>query len=288
MATGNITTGSLADSLPTVISSAMVTREYEGVMPNLVDKKTLGEGIGLTWNEITLDALTAVAVTETTELDNPQQLADTLLSITPTVIGVETFITDRVAARISAIVYAQIGGQMQNAIQRKKDEDGLAMLDAATTSLCGAGATLTTGHLTAAKAQIAHYKGNAPYYGVLHSYQEKDVADEITAGVGAYAIPEGLTARVFESGVIGQVGGVTLFRDDNISIDTADDAKGGVFAMEGIILVQGRSPRTVAVRRENIGGGGTSIYQYDEYAYGERTAGYWLFEIYSDATAPTS
>jgi len=288
MATGNITTGSLADSLPTVISSAMVTREYEGVMPNLVDKKTLGEGIGLTWNEITLDALTAVAVTETTELDNPQQLADTLLSITPTAIGVETFITDRVAARISAIVYAQIGGQMQNAIQRKKDEDGLAMLDAATTSLCGAGATLTTGHLTAAKAQIAHYKGNAPYYGVLHSYQEKDVADEITAGVGAYAIPEGLTARVFESGVIGQVGGVTLFRDDNISIDTADDAKGGVFAMEGIILVQGRSPRTVAVRRENIGGGGTSIYQYDEYAYGERTAGYWLFEIYSDATAPTS
>jgi len=27
---------------------------------------------------------------------------------------------------------------------------------------------------------------------------------------------------------------------------------------------------------------------YDEYAYGERSAGNWLFEVISDATTPTS
>ena len=31
-----------------------------------------------------------------------------------------------------------------------------------------------------------------------------------------------------------------------------------------------------------------TLYLYDEYAYGERSAGNWLFEVYSDATAPTS
>ena len=98
MATGNTITGSLADSLPTWIMAARQIREYEGVMPQLVEKQTLGEGLGLTWHEVSMSQLTAQAVTETTELDNPQQMADTDLSITPTVVGIHVLITDRVAA----------------------------------------------------------------------------------------------------------------------------------------------------------------------------------------------
>lgn len=87
MASGNTITASLNDSLPTVIASARIIREMVGVMPQLVDKVTLGEGIGLSWNEVSLSALTAVAVTETTTLDNPQQISDTLFTVTPTVIN---------------------------------------------------------------------------------------------------------------------------------------------------------------------------------------------------------
>ena len=47
MASGYTTTDALADSLPTVISSARQVREFAGVMPQLVDKVTLREGIGL-------------------------------------------------------------------------------------------------------------------------------------------------------------------------------------------------------------------------------------------------
>jgi len=65
----------------------------------------------------------ASAITETTILDNPQQISDTLLSITPTVIGIETLITDRVAMRITKKGYSKLGGLAQNAIQRKKDQD---------------------------------------------------------------------------------------------------------------------------------------------------------------------
>jgi len=290
MASGDTTTGALADSLPKVLASARIVRENEGVMPQLVDKVTLAEGTGLAWNEVKFDQLTAQDITETTTLDNPQQLSDSLLTITPSVAGIETVITDRVAARISKNAYAKIGSLAQNAIQRKKDEDGLTVLDGFSLEYCGAGNVLYPGHIAAAMAVI---QGNEtepakpPFRCVLHPYQIKDIEDDIVASVGTYPIAEGLTARVFTEGFRGMIAGAQLYPDGNISIDDDDDAKGGVFAQEAIILVQGRAPRMVAVRDEALGGGATKVYHYDEYAYGERLDT-WGGEIYSDATAPTS
>ena len=291
MASGDTITQSLADSLDTVVASARQVREYEGVMPNLVDKVTLGEGTGLSWREVDMAQLTAQAITETTILDNPQQMSDSLRTITPTVTGIQTLITDRVASRLNPKAYAQLGSLAQNAIQRKKDEDGLTVLDGATTSLPGAGNTLTSGHIAAAVYRISSNEtepGNPPYRCVLHGFQIKDIFDEIVVGIGTYNVPEGLTARVFAEGFRGQIANAQIYEDGNISIDDNDDAKGGVFAQEAIVLVQGRSSRATSVRREDIGAGATVVYLYDEYAYGERSAGNWLYEIQSDATAPTS
>jgi len=291
MASGWTTTGSLADSLDDVRSSARIVREYEGVMPNLVEKQTLGEGIGLSWQEIKYDQLTAQAITENTDLDNPQQIADSLLTITPTVVGLETFITDRVQKRISKKGYAKIGQLGQNAIQRKKDEDGLTLFASATSSSDpGAGVTLTSGYIASAAANITGNTtepGNPPIRCVLHPFQIKDLYDELVAGVGTYVVDEGPTARVFSQGFNLPVAGAEVYPDGNISIDSSDDAKGGVFAQEGIILVQGRAPRIIEVRNEKRGGGGYHVYHYDEYAYGVRLSN-WVYLMESDATAPTS
>ena len=288
---GWTTTSSLADSLDDVRSSARIVREYEGVMPQLVDKETLGEGIGLSWQEIKYDQLTAQAVTETTDLDNPQQIADSLITVTPTVVGLETFITDRVQARISRKGFAKIGQLGQNAIQRKKDEDGLTLFASATsTSDPGAGNTLTSGYIASAKANISSNTtepGKPPYRCVLHGFQIKDLYDELVAGVGTYVVDEGPTARVFTTGFTLPIAGCEVYEDGNITIDSSGDAKGGVFAMEGILLVQGRAPRIVDVRNEKRGGGGFHVYHYDEYAYGIRSSN-WVYSMVSDATAPTS
>jgi len=295
MATGWTTTGSLADSLDDVRSAARITREFEGVMSQLVDKKTLGEGIGNSWKEITYAQLTAQAVTENTELDNPQQLSDSVLTITPTVVGIETFLTDRVKARISKIGLRQIGVLGQNAMQRKKDEDGLTIFaTGATTASPGAGNTLTSGYIAAAKYNITSNTtepGRPPIRCVLHGFCIKDLYDELVAGVGTYAVPEGPTARVFTTGFQLPIAGCEVYEDGNISIDSSSDANNqGVFAMEGIVLVQGRAPRMVPVRNEKRGGGGEHIYHYDEYAYGERPSNAygWVQKIVADATAPTS
>lgn len=288
---GWTTTSALADSLDDVRSSARIVREFEGVMPQLVDKVTLGEGIGTDWKEIKYDQLTAQAITETTELNNPQQLADSVISITPVVVGIETFLTDRVQARISKIGLSKIGSLGQNAIQRKKDEDGLTLFASATgTSDPGAGVTLTSGYIASASYNITSNTtepGHKPIRCVLHGFQMKDLYDELVAGVGTYVVDDGPTARVFQNRFDLPIAGTEVYEDGNIVIDGSGDAKGGVFAMDGIVLVQGRAPRIISVRNEKRGGGGEHVYHYDEYAYGIRLSN-WVYLMESDATAPTS
>jgi len=295
MASGWTITSELGDSLDDVRSSARIVREYEGVMPQLVDKQTLGEGIGLSWQEIKYDALTAQAITENTELDNPQQIADSLLTITPTMVGIETFITDRVRARISKKGFAKIGQLGQNAIQRKKDEDGLTLFSSGTaTAYPGASVTLASSYIAACSANITGNTtepGHPPIRCVLHPFQIKDLYDELVAGVGTYVVSEGPTARVFSQGFNLPVAGCEIYPDGNIDIPSsgtyANDAFGGVFAQEGILLVQGRAPRVIGVRNEKRGGGGNHVYHYDEYAYGIRLSN-WVYAMLSDASAPTS
>jgi len=289
----NTTTSSLSDSLQTIINEARITQQTDGVMSKLVDNKKLGEGIGLSWNEISLANLTAQSVTETTELDNPQEISDTIFTITPTQIGIHTVVTDRVKARIASSVYAKIGQLGMKACLKKADQDGITAIDGATTQLCGAGVTMASGYITAAAERIRGNStepfGSGVINGVFHSYQIKDLKDELIGGVGTYVVTEGITAKVFTDGtLVGKIGGVNVFEDNNITIDSSDDAKGGVFAKEALVLVTGRSPRGVEVRNEKLGGGATEYLIYFEYAYGESSAGNWLYEICADATAPTS
>ena len=79
-----------------------------------------------------------------------------------------------------------------------------------------------------------------------------------------------------------------IVEDGNLTIDSDDDAKGGVFAKRAIVLVESRTPKVEQKRMPELGGGATAFYHYDGFAYGERSAGNWLYEVAGDATAPTS
>jgi hypothetical protein len=286
---------SLADSLNTVVASARQVNEYEGVMTQLVDVRRLSEGDGLDWREISLAKLTAQGITETTDLDNPQEITDALITVTPTGVGINWFITDRAVRRVSKITLAQIGGLGMNAMIRRKDTDGLTQLDSFSGEQPGAGATLTTGHIS---AHVVNVRGNTtePWNGpvamVAHSFQYHDVYSDLVSGLGTYPIPEGPTARVFQGGVMTLAGINTagLFTDDNLQIDGNDDAKGGVFASGtggAIVLVEDAVLKAETKRRPERGGGGDEFFLYHWYAYGERLDS-WGREVYSDATAPTS
>jgi len=297
MTTGRTTTGSLADSLPTIIAEARVVREFPGQVPKLADRYRLSEGEGLDWNEIALSQMEAQNVTETTLLDNPQQYADLLLTITPTVTGITTIVTDRTYRRISKNVAGQMGGVAQAAIERKKDEDGLTTLDGSTINLGATATPVEFSDFAHAVDRVsigdANEPSNSPIYGVLHAYHLTDIKDQIVAGVGTYAVPSGMTEETFKRGFSGTLGGANIFVDGNIPTNQGGvtaDANSYIFARFGLILVEGHSPRTATKRREEYGGGADQLFLYDEYQYGERlaagTTGAFIAEILGDATAP--
>ena len=296
MATGSTTTGALADSLDDIRSAARIVREHVGQMESTADMRTLGEGIGASWQEISYNQLTAQDVTESTELDNPQQLADNLLTVTPSMIQIETFLTDNLVAKMNRKGLAETGALAMNAIRRRKNADGLALFASAGTTLAGAGTTLTSGHITAAVAQITADATEPPpdsttMYFVAHGYQVKDIEDELNTGTGTYPVPTGLSEDVFRMGLVGQVGGALLKVDGNIQVDGNTDVRGAVFAGGtggSVVRVQGMALKVETYRRPMRGGGGDSIFIRDDYAWGERSAGNWLYGVLSDGTAPTS
>ena len=287
MAAGNTTTGALADSLDTIQAAARSRRQFDGVMPQLVDRVELDANTGTSWREILLANLSAQAVTENTVLDNPQQYDDSAITITPEMVQIQTFITDKSSRNLNSKVLAKMGAMPGEAMMRKKDQDGLTAADAST-QLGAAGSPVQTGDVAAARYRItsnATEPGPMPRSGVFHGFAIKDFYDELVGGTGSYPVPDGATAEVFKSGFSLPIANVTIYEDGNISIDSSDDAKNFVFSKMAWVLVEGMTIRTETRREPHIGGGGDSLFLTDEYAYGLRNSN-WTFEIIGDATAP--
>ena len=289
------TTQDLANSLPIMVAAARSVREYAGVMPQTAEVHTLDANSGQDWKEVTLAQLTAQAVQETTDLQNPQAYSDTNQTIEPTLIGLPTLVSLRATRKISQKTVAEMGVLAQNGMTRKNDQDGIAVMDGFTGSAPGEGSALTTSIL---RHMVAKIRGNttepspdgAPVYIVLHTFQIADIEDELVKSAGDnYELTSGLSAQVFQNNVIGKIANATVLRDDNISIDSAVDAKGGVFSRAAMLLIRGTSPYVLTEERPGLGGGSIAIFHYDEYAWGERTSqgtSVWGHEVYSDATAP--
>ena len=292
MPIGETISGSLADSLPSMIADARIIREYDGVWQRTTDVRKLKEGTGLNWQEISLAQLVASDITETTENENPQQIADTLLSVEPTMTQILVKVTDRTYRKIADVVESKMGTLAGNAMSRKKDEDYLSLFSTfAATADPGAGNPMTFGHIAAAKSRITSNTtepATGAIFAVLHGFQIKDIQDTLVAGVGTYNVPEGLTEDTFRKGFQGTVTGVNVFEDGNITIDTADDAIGAVHAKEGVVAVMGMSIKTEVRRDPAFGGGADEVFMTDEYAFVERAASDWAYGQTSDATAPTS
>lgn len=294
MATGPTTSQSLGDSLQYIEDEARMVREYGTVMTRVVDRRTLPLNSGRTWDEISISRLDpSQTIDENTDLENFQQFVDTLFSVEPVMTGIATFITDKAKSIVSTKTLAETGQGMQNAIERRKDLDGLVVLDSGT-SFGGAGSTLTHGIISAARTENAFGLGVEGWTGrqiaVLHSRQIKDLRDQVVTGVATYPTPNGLTEDVYRQGFEGSVDGVEIFQDDLLTIDASDDVKGGVFAAGkggAIVYVQGPGKKTKERYNPAKGGGGIEIYQYDDFGYGIRLPNS-VAEIYSDAAAVTS
>ena len=299
MAVGETTTSSLADSKQTIIDAARMRREYGTRVVNTVDKRTLAKNTGMKWEEITIEKIDAADIDENTDLDNFQQLADTLFAVEPLMIGISTFMTYRAKDKLASESLAETGGLMQNAISRNIDQKGITVGDSFSNATSpGAGGTLTHGHIGASVVSIQEGGVTAaiaepwdgPIAAILHSFQVFDLEVEPLSGIGTYPTPNGLTEEIYRRGFRGMCRGAEIFTDNLITPDASDDAKGFVFASGkggAIVYVQGSSPRMMEKELPERGGGGQALYLYNDLAFGIRNANHGR-EVYSDVTRPTS
>jgi hypothetical protein len=287
MAVGRTTTTSLSESQDTIAASARSRRQYDAVIPQLVDVIELDANTGTSWREVLFANLTAQAVTESTVLENPQQYDDSAITITPALVQIQTFISDKTMRNTNSKALAQMGKMPGQAMMRKRDEDGAAAMDASS-QLGAAGTPIQAGDVASARYIItsnATEPGPMPVSGVFHGFVIKDFYDELVGGLGTYPVPEGATATVFKTGFTLPIANVSIHEDGNISIDSADDANGYVFSKMAWVLVNGMTIKTETRREPHIAGGGDSLFMTDEYAYGLRLTN-WTRRIIADATAP--
>ena len=294
MPSGDTFVSSLGDSQELIIDSARIRRENTVVMPGLAERHNLPDNTGLSWEEVEVNRFDAQTVTDTTILENAQEFADTVRAYTPTQTGITTIMHWKVNQRLPKVVLAQMGSQMMDAIDRKKDLDGFTTLDGATNTQPGAGNTLTSGVLS---AHVANITGNTTEGAtgtinhVLHPFQWKDIQDEFTAGLGTYPIPVGMTAETFARGFKGPVFDGMMHTAGNLTIDSASDAKGATFAKMGLLYINGRGLKKYTKELPERGGGSEQMWVYDEYTFGERlsnSTSVFVRETYSDSTAPTT
>mgnify|MGYP001583974594 CR=1 FL=1 len=292
MPSGDTFVTTVEEGLNTMLATSRTTREYPAdVMLKLCDRKTLAAHTGTAFREFLAATLTAQDYGETDTIDNPQELDGSILTATPQLVAVQTFIGKRVEARLDRKAFATFGNLAQEAIQRKKNRDAHSLFATAGTTLGGTTVTIVSGHIMAAATRImsdADEAGPEPIFAVLHGLHLFDIQSEILGGVGTYPIPTGYTQETFMRGFKGGlVGGPMVYVDGLIVPDATPDARGGVFSKMSLLLVQGMTPWKETRPEPQKGYGGTSVWLKDEYIWAERSPGNWLYGILGDATVPT-
>lgn len=260
----NTTKTSVANSLPDTFIAEVRTKVQEGpIMRPLVNNVTLPTGEGGQWEMTELTRATAVALADGFDMVGTDTITDTTLQITPTEFGAQLTITDLAKNQITkrTDLIRQTGRILGNAMTTKEDIDLLTLLDGFSVALGSAGTSMTVGHIMAAAAAVrgggqvagaivagTQEPGPDPINAVFNEYQLHNVVKMLVggaSGVSGTAIAQtnvaapaaGAGAEALRNATVGRIGAANVYIDNNLSKDSVDDAKGGVFSKEALVQV---------------------------------------------------
>ena len=286
----------LADTVPTVLESARFTSEFIAEMSKLVwnIRKELHDGKNVNipfWGTVT-----ARALTEGVDNTTSETMEDTLVTVTPSEVGVKIILTDKLVRDNNEDVKAAAGRLLGNAMEVKRDIDLLGQFASAATSL-GSGGTATMGQLAAARAIL---KGNPVSKGgpapgglvmVHHPYVTLDLIDVLTplvpvAGTTSVSMAP-MADDVIRNYAVGRLFGMPWIEDGNIDIAaTANSARGGVFNTgEGSAIILATALTWEVEPERDASLRATELNVVGEYGVGFYDSD-WAVGLIHDATLP--
>ena len=286
----------LADTVPTVLSSAKFTEQFTAEMSKLVwrIRKQLHEGKNVNipvWGTVVARALTE-------GIDNvvSETMTDTLVTITLGEKGCKLILSDKLVRDNNEDVKAAAGRLLGNAMELLRDQDLLAQFSSAATTL-GAGGTATLGQIAAARAIV---KGNPTSSGgpapgslvaVQHPYVTLDIIDILTplvpvAGTTSVSMAP-MAEEVVRQYAVGRIFGMPWIEDGNIDTTTiANTAKGGVLNTgEGSAIILATALEWDYEPERDASLRATELNVTGEYGVGMFEAD-WVVTLNHDATLP--
>jgi N4-gp56 family major capsid protein len=250
MAGGATRTTDIDDAFVPLVVESRYTEEHATTMAGLVRREDLEDGRG---DSVKIPKYNkfddAVDTAEGVDITQSQRLLDTLTTITPTEIGIKVVVTKRTVDTRRDDIMKIVGKLAGDSMGRKEEKMALVMLDGFSNALGSAGTALTWEHIGAAKVAIRGGGGGAAalvepapmasaIVGVFHPHQLWPLAKDFSPA-GTYPVPSGISEEIMRKGKIGRIADVPLFEAGLLTIDSSDDAKGGVFCKDAIIGVLG-------------------------------------------------
>ena len=283
-------TSNLTNGQRIFIESAKEAFEPAAPDPDLIESERIETGVKQ-WDISTFARLSqATALTEGVDLSTVQQLQTNTLQLTPAEHGMIVTISNRLKRRQGdSSVVGVAGRQIGGSLRRRQASDVIALYDGFSKSVVGATNTLDITHFRGSVAYLltdndtAYGPAPMPLQAALHIEQISDIIADIS-DPGTTEARTGLSAEMLERWWRGsaRLYGIPLYHSGNITLDSGDDAKGGIFASEALFMVVANDADVTEEEDNSLRATEYGIFQ--EWAEGERAASHGV-EVFSDAAA---
>ena len=225
------TSSSISELYTEIIQEAIFTFQETSVMRPLVTTYNIA-GQGKQIAVPIFPTVSASAVAEGTDLSNTE-VNPTETTITASEVGVMTTLTDLARESSSRPIAQDIGRVFGEAIAKKVDTDLVDLFAsfASGNDLGAAGTELTADLLLKAESTLRALNVPRPYYAVFHPKAVFNLKKTLTqAGYSGTATALSSTGEnVFGSGFVGNIFGIDVYENANVTVDANDDSVGGVF-----------------------------------------------------------
>ena len=283
-------TSNLTNGQRIFIESAKEAFDPAAPAPDLIESERIETGVKQ-WDISTFARLSqATALTEGVDLSTVQQLQTNTLQLTPAEHGMIVTISNRLKRRQGdSSVVGVAGRQIGGSLRRRQASDVIALYDGFSKSVVGATNTLDITHFRGSVAYLltdndtAYGPAPMPLQAALHIEQISDIIADIS-DPGTTEARTGLSAEMLQRWWRGsdRLYGIPIYHSGNITLDSGDDAKGGIFASEALFMVVANDADVTEEDDNSLRATEYGIFQ--EWAEGERADSHGV-EVFSDASA---
>lgn len=224
------TTADIDELIPMIYETARKTMIETPVMRNNVKSFDISKKAG---NTITLPkwgTVVAESLTQGVDLDNPQSLGTTGITLTVSEAGAQTVVTDDEIEDASEDVIRRHGEILGDAMATKDDKDGLALFSGLSDGIGAADKALSLAMFTAAQTRLRGRQVTKDLRLVCHPYQYHDFAMAIIAN-SAYGTLRPAGDEIGKRFRASEFLGVNIFEDANIALTGDAGAEAAVAAM---------------------------------------------------------